>query len=179
MGLYHEYRIYANLEKIRWYKKILANLYIPQWETISDTEIDILFIHESGIYAIEAKDMAGMITWYSDDSHWCQKFGRRISYSFPSPIRQNYGHIKSLERIIPGYQIDSLVVFSWRSYIKVIDPRVKKLYELRKYIAKQDTKKLTPDEIDSIYEKLEPFTHATREQEDFHIREIRERYRDV
>jgi len=63
---------------------------------------------------------------------WLQKFGRRISYEFPNPIIQNYGHIKSLSKLI-SCPINSLIVFSWRGRLGISDLEVIKKYELKKY----------------------------------------------
>ena len=177
LWLYHEYCIYSKLESMKGYGKILANLYIPQWMTVTDTEIDILFIHESGIYCIEAKDFAGYISWGEYDTLWSQKFGRRLRYTFPNPLRQNCGHIKSLEKLIP-FPIESLVVFSWRSKISTYlsEGKVIQRHQMKKYFWEKKEIIFSKWQIDQIYETLVPYSHSSKEQESKHIQEIHEHY---
>lgn len=122
LWLYGEYSIYQKLERINWYGKIFINLYLPQWETVTDTEVDLIFIHQSWIYVIESKDYRGWIFGNSHDTQWTQSFSKWAKFRFYNPIRQNYSHIKSLEKLIPEYKnyIKWMVVFSNRSSFKKI-----------------------------------------------------------
>ena len=48
--------IYSALNKVRGRKALLPNCYIPVGQKGS-TEIDMVFLHESGLYVIESKKL--------------------------------------------------------------------------------------------------------------------------
>ena len=176
LGLYHEYLLYNLLSGISGYGKILINLYLPQGKNVTDTEIDILFIHESGIYCIEAKDFSGYIRWDEKSPKWMQIFWKRNQFPFHNPIYQNYSHIKSLEAILPDYaqKIIPIIVFSNRSKLNVECPNntVLQKQELKKWMKSQSHTILSKEEIDQIITTLSPYQKYTKEQERQHNSEV-------
>ena len=52
--------IYSALNKVRGRKALLPNCYIPVGQK-GTTEIDMIFLHESGLYVIESKNYSGWI----------------------------------------------------------------------------------------------------------------------
>ncbi len=178
LWLYGEYAIYRTLEKIPGDKKILINLYLPQWETLTDTEIDIIFIHNTGIYIIESKDFGGWIYGNSNDTHWTQCFSRYRKYPFYNPLFQNYSHKKSLEKIIPEHmeKIKSIVVFSNRSTLKKISCSNTEIVIQRKNLSKEimqnSQKILSISDMENIAQKLKKYSVHSKFQEQIHIQEI-------
>ncbi len=74
--------------------KILRNVYVP----VSDgySEIDVLLLHETGVYVFESKNVSGSV--YGDENHpqWQRFKSNSEKDFFPNPIMQNEGHINAL-----------------------------------------------------------------------------------
>lgn len=52
-----EEKIYTILERLEGHKRILANCYLPNGNS-GTTEIDLILLHETGIYVFESKIIA-------------------------------------------------------------------------------------------------------------------------
>ncbi len=175
--VYGEYLIFRELEKIPWYGKILTNLYLPQWETVTSTELDILFVHESWIYVIESKAYSGWIFGNESETYWTEQFSRNRRYQFYNPIRQNYSHLKSLEKILKTqWKFIPVVVFTNRATLKKInihpDTIVMNRRDLHRMISNQSNKLLTLKQIDIIAAQLVPYKNPSTLQEKIHIAEV-------
>ena len=59
-GEYGEDRIYDILQKVDGYKATLPNCYLPKGNG-ETAEVDLIFLHESGIYVFESKNYSGWI----------------------------------------------------------------------------------------------------------------------
>ena len=57
-GTKGEYLLWKQLQQVPGYGKCLCNCYIPK-PNGDMTEIDLLFLHESGIYVFESKILGG------------------------------------------------------------------------------------------------------------------------
>ena len=64
------------------------------------TQIDHIVISPYGIFVIETKSHKGII--YGDDNskYWIQLLGRCKRFTFYSPYKQNYGHLRNLYRLL-------------------------------------------------------------------------------
>ena len=82
------------LSKIKGYK-LLSDIMIKNEKGTS--QIDHILIGKKGIFVIETKDYSGLIYGEEYSKYWTQVINR-TSNKFYNPIRQNYGHVKSLER---------------------------------------------------------------------------------
>ena len=87
------------------------NLEIPA-ENNKTTEIDLLMIHETGIYVFEIKHYKGTIYGKDTDNIWTQYFRTSKNSHFKNPILQNEYHIKAIKKLLPNIQIYSIVVFT-------------------------------------------------------------------
>ena len=111
-GYYGEFLLFSELYKnISGIYKILMNLQIPS-ENGRTTEIDLLLIHETGMYVFEAKHYKGTIYGKTDDPQWTQHFKTVDNRSFPNPILQNRWHVEQLRKLIPNVPIHSFIVFT-------------------------------------------------------------------
>ena len=111
-GYYGEYLLLTELyQRVKGQCKILMNLNVPTGNG-KTTEIDLLMIHETGLYVFEAKHYKGTIYGSYEDAKWTQYFRTQENSHFPSPIRQNEYHIEALKRLFPGTPIKSFVVFT-------------------------------------------------------------------
>lgn len=63
------------------------------------TQIDHLVVTDAGVFVIETKTLTGLLTGRSNDRVWKQHFGRR-NKAIPSPLMQNYGHVRAVEAIV-------------------------------------------------------------------------------
>ncbi|WP_303867599.1 NERD domain-containing protein [Acetobacterium wieringae] len=85
------------------------------------TQIDHIVLSVFGVFVIETKNYQGWIFGNERDDYWTQNiYGKKTR--FKNPIRQNYGHVKAIERIfsdIDALEIIPIVAFSGRSQLKV------------------------------------------------------------
>lgn len=113
-GYRGEYKVYKHLKGIKGLNKILVNRYIRKNDG-ERTEIDLIFIHETGIYVIESKNYNGWIFGNEKNKYWTQTFKTGKKYKFYNPIWQNNTHIKHLSNLL--YDVErcnfiSIIVFN-------------------------------------------------------------------
>ena len=70
---------------------VFRNLYIPA--NNKTVEIDLLMIHEKGIFVFESKNYSGWIFGSADQLYWTQCLQNGTRHKFYNPIRQNDTHI--------------------------------------------------------------------------------------
>lgn len=95
-GSYGEFLSYKKLSTLPGYHKVLFNIYLPNGKG-QTTEIDVIFLHETGVYVIESKNYSGWIFGNEKDMNWMQTFPNGKKYPFYNPIKQNAGHIRALQ----------------------------------------------------------------------------------
>ena len=76
---------------------ILLNNVTLRTET-GTTQIDHVLIADTGIFVIETKHYQGWIYGDPKQSQWTQVIYKKKS-RFQNPIRQNYGHLKTLQSL--------------------------------------------------------------------------------
>lgn len=69
-GSFGEYLIKYALANIPGYQKVLRNIYIPYNGKAS--EIDVIMIHEKGIFVFESKNYSGWIFGGLENAQWTQ-----------------------------------------------------------------------------------------------------------
>lgn len=111
-GYYGEFSVFCKLyEQLAGNCKILMNLNIPT-KTGKTTEIDLLLIHETGLYVFEVKHYKGTIYGKDTDSVWTQYFRTAKNHTFLNPIEQNNYYVNALQNIFPEVPIKSIIVFT-------------------------------------------------------------------
>ncbi len=111
-GYYGEFLVLQELYRnVKGNCKILMNLQIPT-ETGKTTEIDLLLIHETGIYVFEVKHYRGTIYGKTSDRRWTQYFRTASNSYFNNPVNQNKYHVNALKRLFPHIPIFSYIVFT-------------------------------------------------------------------
>lgn len=164
-GYYGEYLVFKELyPTLTGNCKILMNLQIPT-DNGRTTEIDLLLIHETGLYVFEVKHYKGTIYGKTSDQKWTQYFRTSPNSHFYNPIRQNQYHIKALQKNYSSIPIHSLIVFTsphcdlrvdcTESNIEVLELR--DLYRSLQRL-NAPSKILDIDRIDSIFNELLPFS---------------------
>jgi len=141
------------------------NLNIPI-EKDKTTEIDLILIHETGIYVFEIKHYKGTIYGNNTGTIWTQYFRTSKNNTFKNPILQNEYHINALKKIFTDIPIKSIVVFTNPNCnLKVRDsnPNVSvcTIYNLNKTLEQwfQNLEnKFSIEEIDKIFDKLSKYS---------------------
>ena len=92
-----------------------SNLIIPA--SNGTTQIDNIVVSPFGVFVIEAKYFQGWIFGGAKQEKWTHTLSRFEKYAFANTIRQNYGHIKALARLLrqPESRFHSVVVFAHRN----------------------------------------------------------------
>ena len=181
-GAYGEYltEYIFNSKNLTGYNKTLHNIYIPYRGRTA--EIDVLLIHETGIYVIESKNYSGWIFGSAEQQQWTQMLNKNTKNRFYNPIKQNTTHITALSQFLHINKsiMKSFIVFSERCELKkvpnntaeyTIIKRNRLLEEIKKEIANRSNI-LTPDTIDRIFETLIPLTNVSEEVKQQHINDI-------
>lgn len=160
---------------------VLKNLYVPlQGKT---TEIDLLMIHEKGIFVFESKNYSGWIFGSSDQLNWTQSLQNGEKNKFYNPIRQNRTHIKALSEYLgkPMSEFTSYIIFSERCTLKkvpedtddiIIVRRPNMLKKLRATL-KTAQSKYDHDEIQSMANRLISLTNKDALEKQQHIENIK------
>ncbi|NKF05695.1 NERD domain-containing protein [Clostridium gasigenes] len=144
------------LAKIHGYK-VLHDITL---ETDTGTaQIDHVLIGRKRVFVIETKNYDGWIFGDEKAKYWTQAIYKKKSKFF-NPIRQNYGHVKAIEKIVDKKYKDplhSVIVFGHRCTLKKLTVTTPVLYikELKKFISKfNDDKMLGSEDISYFYEIL-------------------------
>lgn len=186
-GSQGEYLIWDSLQQLPGYKKFLFNCYLPKRNGES-TEVDLILLHESGIYVFESKNYSGWIFGIETQQYWTQslpgRYGQAHKVKFFNPILQNQAHLKWLGEYlgIDSHFFYSCIVFGDECTLKDIT-----LTSGRHYVTNRSNlfaaisshiqlsiTKLSPEQIDSLYAKLFPLTQVDAEQRAQHIKEVKE-----
>lgn len=163
----------------------LWDLYIPIYDG-KHSQIDVLMIHETGIYVFECKNHGGNIYGSVGNNTWAVFYPNGEKYNPPNPIRQNAGHINALYNYLNMQRcyFYSCVVLGCDACLKNVpkdDSRcfVSKYQNFERKLVKQiynSPVHLSPDDIDRIYTRLEPLTKVSDEVKEKHKQDIREKY---
>lgn len=172
-----EYNANKKLSKLKKYNLI----YDVMLKTTEGTyQIDHILVGPKGIFVIETKNYNGYIYGNEWDYEWTQAlFGRRNK--FYNPIRQNYGHVKAVESIIPKnyrHSIYSVILFGDECKLKKVKTKTPVLYirQVRKYINNFEVNNLIEeDEINHIVNKLNKANIKNKRARKKHIKSIKKR----
>ncbi len=178
-GTYGEYLLVKALKEMPGEKRILTNCYIPK-DDGTTTELDIVMIHETGIYVIESKNFSGWIFGRDTDTHWTHTFPNGKKYQFYNPILQNKYHIKHLRNIIGNdLYYYSFVVFGNNCKLKDISNNTNTAvcdeYTFKGRLRATLTsapKILNVERIKSLHLILSEYEYTTKEEKIKHIHNI-------
>ncbi|OJU09481.1 MAG: hypothetical protein BGN88_10110 [Clostridiales bacterium 43-6] len=182
LGLFGEYYTYLNLKDITPPGCFLFNLYLPKGDG-KTTEIDVVFIHTSGIYVFESKNYSGWIFGTESQKQWTQTLptgGTAQKNHFLNPIMQNNMHIRYLQEQMKDYPdalYHSFILFSDRCVLKNIKMTEGKATVIQRYqVGKEVTARmnvvgevLSNEQVQEIYARLYPFTQVSDEVKMAHV----------
>lgn len=187
-GRLGEFYIYKYLKSLAGYKRYLFNLYIPK-NNGETTELDVVLLHESGIYVFESKNYSGWIFGSETQQYWTQTLpsgkGKSQKKRFFNPIIQNKVHLKWLQNFLADQTLPfySYIVFSERCTLKDITLTSKKHHVVKRYDllsavrqnANSAGKILSSEKIDVLYKKLYPLTQADKAAKMLHVENIQKK----
>jgi len=152
--------------------KIINNLMI---KTENDsTQIDHVVVSKYGIFVIETKNYKGWITGGEYSDNWTKNmYGKK--YQFFNPLKQNFGHVKHLAKII-NLPIDifiPIVAFSSRSELKVqTDKPLIYISKVKKVIETYSDLRLSEYDVEEIYNQLLSLNIVDKEVKKAHVANI-------
>ena len=176
-------------DKIPGYHRELWDFYVPKYGG-GYSQIDVLMIHETGIYVIECKNRKGWIFGSEHNLYWYQTllsgYGQVRKEPFYNPILQNNSHINAVANYL-GIEKEyfySGIVFGCEAVLKAV-PEDSLYCFIEKYqwfegklmdrICSSPVC-LSHDDIDRVYAVLLPCTNVPDEVKKKHKQDIRERY---
>lgn len=164
---------------------ILKNLYVPN--NGKTAEVDLLMIHEKGIFVFESKNYGGWIFGDKEQLNWTQCLKNGDRQRFYNPVRQNKTHILALSRYlkIPPSAFTSCIIFSERCSLKKVPKscddffivrRPNMLDELRLRL-KNSPIVYSASEMQSIADRLMPLTNKSDAEKQRYINDIQTKCR--
>ena len=141
------------------------------------TQIDHVVVSKYGIFVIETKNYQGWIFGKEFDEQWIQQIYKRKSY-FYNPIRQNYAHVKALEKTLhlPNNYFIPVVVFSSKSNLKInTNSIVITTNNLQNVILSHQEQRINPLDIQNIVTALSCSNIVSPEMNRQHVHNIHQR----
>jgi hypothetical protein len=181
-GNYGEFLTFVKLEKLPGQFRLMTNLYLPKIDGTT-TEVDLIMLHDTGLYVFESKNYSGWIFGDEKNRNWTQSLPNKHKEKFFNPVWQNKAHINGLKSIL-GTENDRLfksyIVFSERCALKKINvtsPNVKvlkrdALIQTMKNEICNNEKLISSRDIDRLFAILNPYTHANPSLKEAHVRQV-------
>ena len=143
-------------------------------------QIDHIVVSLYGIFVIETKNYSGWIMGSAKSEQWIKNmYGHK--YYFYNPIKQNYGHITALKRIlqIPKNYFISIIAFPYKADIKVHTDDELVLYfrEIVPTILSYSKKIFSISDLGKIVNSLLTSQTNSKENEKNHIRYVKDKKR--
>ena len=104
---------------------VFSNVIVPRASgPTSTSEIDVVMLHEKGVFVIESKNYSGWIFGSADQRNWTVTLNSNSKERFFNPIKQNRSHVKALSDYLGLEEeaFSSYVVFSERCELKKVPP---------------------------------------------------------
>ncbi len=122
-GIWGEYKVNSLIESKLDKKsyKLLKDVLLPTED--GSTQVDHIIVSRFGIFVIETKNMSNWI-FTNNSARWTQVIFKK-KYSFQNPQKQNYKHIKTLEKILGDAEkfLFNIVVFAGDCQFKTDTPK--------------------------------------------------------
>jgi hypothetical protein len=155
---------------------LLNNVTLPTDE--GTTQIDHVLVADTGIFVIEAKHYSGWIFGEPSASQWTQTIYHHKS-RFQNPLRQNYGHVKTLQALfsLPEDHFHSVVVFTGAAEFKTdLGPGVLRLADLVPFLTADRPVVFDERKMAYIVGRIEmKRERRSLETDEYHLNHIRNR----
>jgi hypothetical protein len=164
--------------------KTLSNLYF--FHKNSSTEIDMIFLHKTGLYVLESKFYQGDVFGELEDVYWIHE--NKDARNFYNPVRQNIKHVTEINNCLAEAKINnipiwSVVVFSDQTKLHLQKRRLPNIFvchqsDLRQYIRSNEKnlpedKLLSQEKVLLLYNTLKPFTKVAAWKKHKHIKYVK------
>ena len=144
------------------------------------TQIDHIYVCPFGVLVIETKNMRGWIFGGKNQAQWTQTIYRK-KVKFQNPLRQNYLHVKALERLLglPMGCFRSICVFAGDCTFKTEMPdEVRTTSNLIEYIRSFDIRIFSDAQVNEICDRIRSVRlEPTRQVHRDHVKNLRRRHR--
>lgn len=156
--------------------KVINNVVLQSGDFTS--QIDHIVISDFGVFVIETKNYKGWIFGNEHSEYWTQVIYKRKEKLY-NPIRQNLGHLKTLQKCLteyPNLEYKSIIVFSLRATIKV-NTVTDVIYssQLVRTIKRYSGSNLTETEKENIFNKINALNRIATYNKRKHINAIKQR----
>lgn len=139
------------------------------------TQIDHIVVSLYGIFVIETKNYKGWITGSEYSEQWTKNvYGKK--YKFLNPIKQNYGHIKALQKRLELSEdkFISIIAFSTHADLKVkTDTPVIYTINLCRKIKSYSEDKFDISELEDIVNRINSANIDSSDMRKEHVKEIK------
>lgn len=157
---------------------LLNNVTLPTED--GTTQIDHILVADTGIFIIETKHYQGWIFGGSDQNQWTQVIFKKKS-RFQNPIRQNYGHLKTLQSLFTLSEDNFIpvVVFTGDAEFKTdLGCSVMKLDGLIPFLAHERPVVIDERKMAYVVGRIEmKRSRRSLETDEYHINYVRTRIR--
>ncbi len=173
IGWFGELWTKIELNKLPKDKYIIVN---DVFISINNTthQIDHVVVSPYGLFSIETKQYNGYITGDKYDKNWVRHSGKK-KYYYTNPIRQNYGHVKSLSELlkIDESKIYNIVCIPSNAKLKIKHDGelVNNITIVKKILS---YKKVIIDNVDEIVETINNNNIEDKNIKKEHINNIKE-----
>lgn len=173
-GFYGEKYVKEELKKLSSDKYIILNDILIK-DSNGTHQIDHIVITENEIFVIEMKNYYGLIVGNQYYERWFQYLGK-YKNKFYNPLRQNYGHIKTLSKLLDLEEkyFVSIICFSNQSKLNVnTNEIVINLRDLFDTIYKYESNKLNILDKDKCKTIIETSNIVDKKIRKEHIKNIK------
>jgi hypothetical protein len=144
------------------------------------TQIDHVLVSRYGVFVIETKRYKGWIFAGANWRQWTQVL-YRAKYRFQNPLRQNYGHTRSVQQLLdflPVAAVRPVVVFTGSAEFKTPMPEgVFTLREFLHYVESQRVEVMSLNRLQFCVGRLETARLAVTRRTDIeHVQQLRRSY---
>lgn len=171
VGEFEVSAILATLSKDHYV--VFNNITLPS--KYGTTQIDHVVVSIYGIFVIETKNYKGLIYGGENAETWTKNmWGNK--YEFRNPLKQNYGHVKTLQQLLqlPMSCFEPIVVFSNSADISVqTDKTVITLFHLRGAITRHKTILFSQEHVEDFCNKIRQATIEEKGTDRRHVQNVR------
>lgn len=170
-GYYGEFLVFEHLYRlVNGNCKILMNLNIPV-DNKKTTEVDLMMIHETGIYVFEIKHYKGTIYGTETDNMWTQYFRTTKNQVFKNPVLQNDYHVEAVKRLFPDVTVKSVIVFTHddceikinRKSDDIIITTLHNLWRNLEFVFDCNVSKYNMNDIDKMFDEVYKYSALSDE----------------
>ena len=140
-------------------------------------QIDHVVISPYGIFVIETKNFKGWIYGNDNSEYWTENmYGKK--YEFYNPIKQNYSHIRVLQKAlkIPINNFIPIVVFAGEAKLKCkTEENVMYFFQLKEFIERFEKPIFEISDLKIIEEKLLYYNIDNEKIKEVHKRNVQQR----